>query len=112
MPVNRIVIFATIIFLLPSSIKADSFAVIFGSFVNKEFAAERKTQLEAVLGELVTITSVDISGTRYYRTHVHLDQRAAARLEAVIYPGELMMVLVICFRTRSMSRSSIISLLN
>ena len=33
-------------------------------------------------------------------------------LEAVIYPGESMTVLVTCFRTRSMSRSSIISLLN
>ena len=79
MPVTRIVIFAMLILLMPSSIRADSFAVIFGSFVNKEFAEERKTQLEAVLGELVTITSVEISGTRYYRTLVHLDQRAAAR---------------------------------
>ena len=80
MPVTRIVIFATLILLMPSSIRADSFAVIFGSFVNKEFAEERKTQLEAVLGEfLVTVTSVEISGTRYHRTLVHLDQRAAAR---------------------------------
>ena len=70
MPVTRIVIFATLILLMPSSIRADSFAVIFGSFVNKEFAEERKTQLEAVLGELVTITSVEISGTRYYRTRI------------------------------------------
>ena len=78
MPVTRIVIFATLILLLPSSIWADSFAVIFGIFVTKEFAEERKTQLDAVLGESVTITSVEIGGTRYYRALVRLDGRAAA----------------------------------
>ena len=79
MPVTMVVIFATLISLLPSSIRANSFAVIFGSFVNKEFAEERKAHLEAVLGEFVTITSVEISGTRYYRTLVRADQRAAAK---------------------------------
>ena len=79
MPVTRIVIFATLILLLPSSIRADSFSVIFGSFVNKEFAEERKAHLEAVLGEFVTITKVEINDTRYYRTLVRADQRAAAR---------------------------------
>ena len=79
MSVTRIVIFATLILLLPPSIRADSFAVIFGSFVNKEFAEERKKQLEAVLGEPVAITSVEISGTRYYRALVRLDRRSAAK---------------------------------
>ena len=60
MSVTRIVIFATSILLLPLSIRADSFAVIFGSFVNKEFAEERKPQLEADLGESVTISNVEI----------------------------------------------------
>ena len=79
MPVTRVVIFATLILLLPSSVRADSFAVIFGSFVNKEFAEKRKAQLEAVLGESVTITSVEINSARYYRTLVRLDHRAAAK---------------------------------
>ena len=111
MPVTRIVIFATLILLMPSSIRADSFAVIFGSFVNKEFAEERKTQLEAVLGELVTITSVEISGTRYYRTLVHLDQRAAARslLERAasldVKGGWLLRELTTSLSDRSSSRS-------
>ena len=43
MPVTRIVIFAALILLLSSSIRADSFAVIFGSFVNKEFAEAQES---------------------------------------------------------------------
>ncbi len=79
MSVTRIVVFATSILFLPSSIRADSFAVIFGSFVNKEFAEERKMHLETVLGEFVTITSVEIDGTRYYRALVRKDKRAPAK---------------------------------
>ena len=55
MLVTRIVIFATLLLLLSSSIRADSFAVIFGSFVNQEFAKDRKTQLENILDETVTV---------------------------------------------------------
>ena len=79
MSVTRIVIFATSILLLPLSIRADSFAVIFGSFVNKKFAEERKMQLETVLGEFVTITRVEIDGTRYYRALVRMDKKARAK---------------------------------
>ena len=79
MLVTRIVIFAALLLLLSSSIRADSFAVIFGSFVNQEFAKDRKTQLENILDEAVTVNSIEIDGTRYHRTLVRFDQRGAAR---------------------------------
>ena len=79
MLVTRIVIFAALLLLLSSSIRADSFAVIFGSFVNQEFAEDRKTQLEKILGETITIDSIEIDGTTYHRTLVRSDQRAAAK---------------------------------
>ena len=79
MLVTRIVIFAALLLLLSSSIRADSFAVIFGSFVNHEFAKDRKTQLENILDETVTVNSIEIDGTRYHRTLVRFDQRGSAR---------------------------------
>ena len=86
MSVTKIGIFTTVLLSISSAVQADSFAVVFGSFVNKENAQNRKAELENILGESVSISPVEIDGTEYLRTSVRLGKRSAAqRLFCLLY---------------------------
>ena len=45
MSVTKIGIFTTVLLSIASALQADSFTVVFGSFVNKENAQNRKAEL-------------------------------------------------------------------
>ena len=79
MSVTKIGIFTTVLLSIASALQADSFTVVFGSFVNKENAQNRKAELENILGESVSISPVEIDGTEYLRTSVRLGKRSAAQ---------------------------------
>ena len=79
MLVTRIGLFAMLLLCWSAATKADSQAVVFGSFVNKDFAESRRVELERMMGVRVDVVSAQIKGITHYRTLVYRDSKKSVR---------------------------------
>ena len=68
MSVTRISLFAMLLLSWSVLSSADPVAVVFGSFINKDHAENRRVELERLVGVPVHVVSAKIMGDRYYRT--------------------------------------------
>ena len=79
MLVTRIGLFAMLLLCWSAATQADSQAVVFGSFVNKDFAESRRFELERMMGVRVEVVSARIRGITHYRTLVYRDSKKSSR---------------------------------
>ena len=78
MQVTRFSLFAMLLLSWSSSAKADSQAVVFGSFVNRDFAESRRLELERITDVPVSIASAQINGVTYHRILVYRDNKKSS----------------------------------
>ena len=78
MQVTRFSLFAMLLLSWSSSAKAGSQAVVFGSFVNKDFAESRRLELERITDVPVSIASAQINGVTYHRILVYRDSKKSS----------------------------------
>ena len=80
MLVTKINLIAALLLFLSGGVGADSLSVVFGSYVNRDFADQREFELSTLLGVPVTVSTASVDGVMRYRTLVYVPDKIASAL--------------------------------